>query len=110
MLQKQARDFAPLPLPLLFALDSDATPMPWREALAALPSDRVLVPILVYRSAVSAGDTAMGEALAAALAGRGHAPLILALTSLKDPAVTADLAALIATRRPALIVTTTAFS
>jgi cobaltochelatase CobN len=52
----------------------------------------------------------MGEAIAAALAARNLAPLPLALTSLKDPAVTAELAALIATRKPALIVTTTAFS
>ncbi|HEY5794485.1 MAG TPA: cobaltochelatase subunit CobN [Bosea sp. (in: a-proteobacteria)] len=100
----------PLELPSLFALAPDATPLPWREALAALPADKPLVPILVYRSAVSAGDTAMGEVIAAALAARGHAPLILALASLKDPAVTAELAALIATRKPALIVTTTAFS
>jgi cobaltochelatase CobN len=100
---------APLPLPSLFTLGANAAPMPWREALAALP-DRPFVPILVYRSAVSAGDTAMGEALAAALVARGHAPLILALTSLKDPAVTAELAALIAMRPPAAIVTTTAFS
>ncbi len=103
-------DLAPLPLPPLFALGDGAAPLPWREALAALPADKPLVPILVYRSAVSAGDTAMGEALAAAIAARCHAPLILALTSLKDPAVTAELAALIATRRPSLIVTTTAFS
>ncbi|HEV7256362.1 MAG TPA: cobaltochelatase subunit CobN [Bosea sp. (in: a-proteobacteria)] len=101
---------APLVLPTFFALGMDGSPLAWREALRALPSDRPLVPILVYRSAVSAGDTAMGEALAAALAARDHAPIILALTSLKDPAVTADLAALIATRRPAMIVTTTAFS
>ena len=97
------------PLPSLFVLGAGAAPTPWREAVAALP-DKPFVPILVYRSAVSAGDTATGEALAAALAARGIAPLILALTSLKDPAVTAELAALIATRRPAAIVTTTAFS
>jgi cobaltochelatase CobN len=102
-------DIAPLPLPPLFALGANAAPTPWREALAALP-DRPFVPILVYRSAVSAGDTATGEALAAALSARGQAPLILALTSLKDPTVTAELAAVIATRRPAAIVTTTAFS
>jgi cobaltochelatase CobN len=102
-------NLAPLPLPSLFALGTNAAPTPWREALAALP-DRPFVPILVYRSAVSAGDTGAGEALAAALVARGQAPLILALTSLKDPAVTAELAALIATRQPAAIVTTTAFS
>ena len=103
-------DLTPLAFPPLFALGENAAPVAWREALATIPADKPLVPVLVYRSAVSAGDTAMGEALAASLAARGHAALILALTSLKDPAVTADLAALIATRRPALIVTTTAFS
>jgi len=100
----------PLPLPAIFALGETGAPTPWREALAALPAEPALVPILVYRSGVSAGDTAMAEAIAAALAAHGHAPLILALTSLKDPAVAAELAAVIATRRPALIVTTTAFS
>jgi cobaltochelatase CobN len=102
-------DIAPLPLPSLFVLGANAAPTPWREALATLP-DRPFVPILVYRSAVSAGDTATGEALVAALVARGQAPLILALTSLKDPAVTAELAALIATRQPVAIVATTAFS
>ncbi|POR53185.1 cobaltochelatase subunit CobN [Bosea psychrotolerans] len=100
----------PLPLPSLFALGAGATPIPWREALAALPADAPLVQVLVYRSGVSAGDTAMAEAISTALAARGHAPLILALTSLKDPTVAAELAALIALRKPALIVTTTAFS
>jgi cobaltochelatase CobN len=100
----------PLPLPTLFALTADGAPLDWREALATLAANRALVPVLVYRSGVTAGDTAMAEALSAALATRGHAPLVLALTSLKDAAVTAELAALIATRTPALIVTTTAFS
>ena len=50
------------------------------------------------------------QEVAAALTARGLAPLPLALTSLKDPVVTAELAALIASRKPALIVTTTAFS
>ncbi|WP_432211952.1 cobaltochelatase subunit CobN [Bosea vestrisii] len=104
------RDLVPVLLPTLFALGTNATPVPWREALAALPVDAPLVPILVYRSGVAAGDTAMVEAIAAALAGRGLAPLPLALTSLKDESVASELAALIATRKPALIVTTTAFS
>lgn len=105
-----AADFAPILLPPFFAFGDSGTPLPWREALAALPSNRPLVPILLYRSGVAAGDTAMVEAIAAALASRGLAPLPLALTSLKDPVVTSELAALIATRKPALIVTTTAFS
>ncbi|RXT53843.1 cobaltochelatase subunit CobN [Bosea sp. Tri-44] len=104
------RDLAPIPLPTLFALGPNATPLPWRAALAALPADAPLVPILVYRSGVAAGDTAMVEAIASALAERGLAALPLALTSLKDTSIAAELAALIATRKPALIVTTTAFS
>lgn len=104
------RDLAPVPLPTLFALGANAAPLPWREALAALPTDTPLVPILVYRSGVAAGDTAMVEAIAAALAERDLAALPLALTSLKDASVATELAALIASRKPALIVTTTAFS
>ena len=107
---RRIADLAPLTLPALFAIDSDGRPQSWPEALAALPTDRPLIPILLYRSGVAAGDTAMGEAIATAIASRGLAPLPLALASLKDPAVTAELAILIATRRPALIVTTTAFS
>ncbi|MFJ5367925.1 cobaltochelatase subunit CobN [Bosea sp. CER48] len=106
----QTAGLAPLPLPPLFALGNGGAPLPWNEALAALPAGRPLVPILLYRSGVAAGDTAMGEAIAAALTARHLGPLPLALASLKDPAATAELAALIATRRPALIVTTTAFS
>jgi cobaltochelatase CobN len=103
-------DVAPIPLAALFALGEDSALLAWRSALSRLPAERPLVPVLVYRSGVSAGDTAMAEAIATALASRGHAPLVLALTSLKDPQVTAELTALIATRKPALIVTTTAFS
>jgi cobaltochelatase CobN len=108
--RRDADVLPPAPLPSLFALGRKAKPLSWRDALAGLPYDKSLVPILVYRSGVAAGDTAMAEAIATTLTERGHAPLILALTSLKDPAVTAELAALIATLKPALIVTTTAFS
>jgi len=104
------RDVTPVPLPTLFALGPNAAPLPWREAIAAFPAEAPLVPILVYRSGVAAGDTAMAEAIAAALAARGLGPLPLALTSLKDASVATELAALIASRKPALIVTTTAFS
>lgn len=100
----------PLPLPAIFALGSGGLPLPWRDALATQSIDRPLVPILLYRSGIAAGDTAMAEAVAAAMAARNLAPLPLALTSLKDPAAATELAALIAARRPALIVTTTAFS
>jgi cobaltochelatase CobN len=108
--RRDAAELAPVSLPSLFAVGPNAEPQPWRDALDSQPPHRPLIPILVYRSGVAAGDTAMAEAMATALTERGHAPLILALTSLKDPAVTTELAALIATRKPTAIVTTTAFS
>lgn len=99
----------PEPLPALLAVDGKGTTDP-SAALAALASDRPLAIVLVYRSAVTSGDTALPAALADALAERGLAPLVLAMTSLKDPAVTWPVAALLMRRRPAVIVTTTAFS
>ena len=108
--QRDSTEIAPVPLPSFFALGAGGRPWPWRAALAALALDRALVPVLLYRSGVAAGDTAMGEAIASSLTARGLAPLPLALTSLKDPTTTAELAALIAIRKPALIITTTAFS
>src|ERR671933_619658 len=53
--------------------------------LARLSSERPLAYLLVYRSAVLSGDTQAIEALAAALAERGVDPLVLAVSSLKDP-------------------------
>lgn len=108
--ESDAPDLVPIPLPALFAVAAGGAPLTWREALSRCPVANALVPVLVYRSSVAAGDTAMAEAIAEALSARGHAPLILALTSLKDPAVTGELSALITARKPAAIITTTAFS
>ena len=102
--------FTPIHLPPVFALDRQGAPMPWQDVLAELEPDASLVPILLYRSGIVAGDTAMATALAGALVERGLAPLPLALTSLKDAEAVAELRALIVMRWPALIVTTTAFS
>ncbi|MBL8570561.1 MAG: cobaltochelatase subunit CobN [Phreatobacter sp.] len=99
----------PVPMPTLFAV-SNGAPQDARAVLDGLPPDRPLALVLIYRSAVAAGDTALSVALEAALVQRGLAPLVIALTSLKDPAATAPLAELIAARRPTVIVTTTAFS
>jgi cobaltochelatase CobN len=102
---------APLPasMPALFAVEG-GVPQDARTALDALPPERPLALVLVYRSAIAAGDTALPAVLEVGLAARGLAPLVLAITSLKDPAAAAPLAELIAARRPAVIVTTTAFS
>jgi len=79
-------------------------------ALARLSNERPLAHLLVYRSAILAGDTKAIEALSAALAERGLDPLVLAVSSLKDPEAVAVVRRAIQARRPDVIVTTTAFS
>src|SRR5262249_3825268 len=48
--------------------------------------------------------------LGQALERRGLAPLAVAVSSLKDPAIRPELEALLATKRPAIVLNTTAFS
>ncbi|MDQ0315686.1 cobaltochelatase subunit CobN [Amorphus orientalis] len=66
--------------------------------------------VIAYRSAILAGETAPLAALSEALSAEGLEPLILGVTSLKDPRVKDGLAQLIEARRPDVIVSTTAFS
>ncbi|WP_276199886.1 cobaltochelatase subunit CobN [Chelatococcus sp. XZ-Ab1] len=100
----------PAPLPPLVAWSAEGGAVEPVAALASLPADRPVVPLLFYRSALAAGDVAPVAALAEALAVRGLAPLPLALTSLKDPAVAEPLRRLLALRPPAVIVALTGFS
>ena len=100
----------PLPLPALFAWSPTGGVVDAVKSLEAAPADRPLALVLVYRASIAAGDTGVAEGLAGALARRGLAPVVLALTSLKDVAAALPLRALIARRQPAVIVTTTAFS
>ncbi|QCI68292.1 cobaltochelatase subunit CobN [Phreatobacter stygius] len=109
-LDPEAKVEPALPLPALFAWSAAKGPEAWPEALAGCPAGRPLALVLVYRSSVTSGDTGIAAALARALAARGLAPLVIALTSLKDAPAAAELERLIATRKPAVIVTTTAFS
>ncbi|KLK92486.1 cobalamin biosynthesis protein CobN [Microvirga vignae] len=81
------------------------------ETLLARCSDqRPLAYILVYRSSVLAGDTKPIEALSVALRERGVEPLVLAVSSLKDAEAVDVVRRVLHTRRPDMIVTTTAFS
>ncbi|ACL57132.1 cobaltochelatase subunit CobN [Methylobacterium nodulans] len=66
--------------------------------------------ILVYRSAILGGDTAPAAMLAAALTERGLAPVIVAVSSLKEPEAVAAVRAAIAAHPPDVIVAATAFS
>ncbi|MFE1600972.1 cobaltochelatase subunit CobN [Methylobacterium sp. ID0610] len=66
--------------------------------------------VLVYRSAILGGDTAPAAWLAAALHERGLAPVIVAVSSLKDPEAIAVVREVIAAHPPDVIVAATAFS
>lgn len=79
-------------------------------ALARFPAGNPLIHLLVYRSAVNAGDTGLITAMRAALAERGITCLVLAVSGLKDPEALAVMERAIAARRPDAIVATTAFA
>jgi cobaltochelatase CobN len=81
------------------------------DALAASLAPRLpVVPIIFYRSALLAADTAPIDALCAALAARGLAPAPLVIPSLKDPEAGAFVRRALKRFAPAVIVTTTAFA
>ncbi|KAB1075277.1 cobaltochelatase subunit CobN [Methylobacterium planeticum] len=100
---------APEPLPRGFPWCPGCGPLPLGTALAAAGTGPPAF-LLVYRSAVLAGDGAPVAALAAALSARGLSPVILAVSSLKDPEALAALRVAIAARRPAVILAATAFA
>ncbi|MGJ3264759.1 MAG: cobaltochelatase subunit CobN [Salinarimonas sp.] len=100
----------PIPTPRGFAWSQEHGPEEPEAALARLPEDRPLAPILVYRSAILAGETGPARALSEALADRGLAPLVLAVASLKDSEAVAVVRLALAARKPAVILATTAFS
>lgn len=86
------------------------TPVGPLAVLGNAQDDRPTALIVFYRANLMAGDMAPIEALMTALDKQGLAPLAVAVSSLKDPAIDAPLTALIATRKPAIILNTTAFS
>ncbi len=78
--------------------------------LGATQDDRPTALVVFYRANLMAADMAPVTALMDALDRQGLAPLGVAVNSLKDPAVERDLAQLLGTRKPAIILNTTAFS
>lgn len=66
--------------------------------------------VVFYRANLMAADVEPITALLEALDREGLAPIAVAVNSLKDPAVAADLERLVRARRPAVILNTTAFS
>ena len=100
----------PRPVPRAFAWTREGGMAEPEALIAGCPVERPLAHLLVYRSSILAGDTGAVEALGAALRERGIAPLVLAVSSLKDPEAVATVRRAIRSRRPDAIVTTTAFS
>ena len=81
------------------------------DALAErLAPGRAVVPIVFYRAALLAADTAPIDALCAELALRGLAPAPLMVTSLKDQEAAAFVRGALERLAPAVVVTTTAFA
>ncbi|WP_428671494.1 cobaltochelatase subunit CobN [Reyranella sp.] len=91
---------------------------PWRPPVAVGPISvlgdaadvRPAALVVFYRANLMAADYEPVTALMAALDREGLAPLAVAVSSLKDPAIAAALTQLIKRRRPAVILNTTAFS
>ena len=77
---------------------------------AAPDNGRPVALVVFYRANLVAADIAPVTALMEALDRQGLAPLAVAVSSLKDPAIRPQLEGLIAAHRPAIIVNTTAFS
>jgi cobaltochelatase CobN len=81
------------------------------DALAErLAPGRAVVPIVFYRAALLAADTAPIDALCAELDARGLAPAPLMVTSLKDQEAAAFVRGALERLKPAVVVTTTAFA
>jgi cobaltochelatase CobN len=100
----------PIAAPRAFAWTRAAGIVDSAILLAECSDQHPLAHILVYRSSILAGDTQAVETLSAALHERGVATLILAVSSLKDAEAVSVLRQAIKSRRPDVIVTTTAFS
>ena len=80
------------------------------SVLGAAQDARPAALVVFYRANLMAADIAPVTALMEALDAQGLAPIGVAVSSLKDPAVEPGLTRLIATRKPAIILNTTAFS
>src|SRR6516165_8682557 len=100
----------PKPVPRMAAYLPGEGAVDLDTLMAALAPGAPVVPIILYRALVLAADTAVIDALCAALAARGLAPAPLAVTSLKEAEARAFIRDALARLKPAVIVTTTAFA
>jgi cobaltochelatase CobN len=84
--------------------------IPLDQLQAALAPSRPVVPVLFYRAAFLAADTAPIDALCEALQQRGLSPAPIFVPSLKDSEANAFVRDALSRLAPAAIVTTTAFA
>ncbi|VBB69361.1 CobN component of cobalt chelatase involved in B12 biosynthesis [invertebrate metagenome] len=104
----------PVPLPLagLYSPDS-TTQVPWKGAERAGGSGRTPPPtavVIFYRALLQGGDTAAIDALTDALVAEGFNPLLLFVTSLKDPLAAMAVREILVQSPPDIILNTTSFA
>jgi cobaltochelatase CobN len=80
------------------------------QLMAALAPGRPVVPVVFYRAALLAADTAPIDAVSDALAARGLAPAPLFVPSLKDAEAAAFIRDALKRLAPSVIITATAFA
>ncbi|MCL2430259.1 MAG: cobaltochelatase subunit CobN, partial [Alphaproteobacteria bacterium] len=101
---------APRPLPRLSGYLPHDGAVDLETLIARLPPGLPVVPVLFYRAALLAADTAPIDALCEALGRRHLAAAPLVVTSLKEPPAASFVAAALSRLHPAVIITTTAFA
>jgi cobaltochelatase CobN len=100
----------PQAVPRMSAYAPGEGPVSLDRLISGLAAGRAVVPIIFYRSALLAADTAPIDALCEALAARGLSPAPLFVPSLKDRDATIFIRDALTRLRPAVVVTTTAFA
>jgi cobaltochelatase CobN len=101
---------APRRVPRMAAYVPGKGPVPLHALRTEIATGQPLVPVIFYRSALLAADTAPIDALCAALIARGLTPAPLFVPSLKDPEAGAFVRETLQALSPSVIVTTTAFA
>lgn len=101
---------SPQPLPRMAGYVPQQGAMTLDALAASLAPGRPVVPVIFYRAALLAADTAPVDALCEALEARGLQPAPLFVPSLKDEDAARFIRDAFAALKPAVIVTTTAFA
>jgi cobaltochelatase CobN len=98
-----------MPIGPVAGFSADGRAVPLNDLLSAV-DQRPVALVLFYKASLLAADTAPIRALMAALEEQNLTPVVVAVSSLKDPAAREGIEQLIAARRPAIILNATAFS